>query len=111
MAKEKKDETTANALDKVNAGETVSAKELGAMLGKLNSDQENEITAEYLKIEPGEEVRVFFAEMTEIKSLAANAQPGDMSPAVRLINEDGTFSINADAVIVSTCSRLKKPTP
>lgn len=109
MAKENKSATA--ELEKLNAGENISAKAMGAMLANLQSNEENEITADYLKIEPGESVRVFFLEMTEIKSISDNAQEGDMSPAVRLVNEDGSFAINADTVIVSTCSRLKKPTP
>ena len=107
-----KDEKTATAaLAKIEQGESVSAKDMGALLKGLKANEENEITADYLKIEPGESVRVFFLEMTEIKSIADNAKEGDMSPAVRLVNEDGSFAINADTVIVSTCSRLKKPTP
>ncbi len=97
-------------LKRVEEG-NISGKELGAMLGQLNSSDENEITAEYLKLEPGEKIRVFFLEMTEIKSIADDAKPGDMSPAVRFVNEDGSYAINADTVIVSTCSRLKKVTP
>ena len=113
MAKEVKEkEVNATALlKKVEAGETLSSKELGAMLSKLNASDENEITADYLAIEVGEQVRVFFVEMTEIKSIKADAKDGDMSPAVRFVNEDGSFAINADAVIVSTCSKLKKITP
>ena len=79
MAKEDKSATA--ALAKIEAGESISAKEMGSMLGALKANEENEITADYLKIEPGESVRVFFLEMTEIKSIADNAKEGDMSPA------------------------------
>ncbi len=99
------------ALIKTAIDGKVSSKELGAMLSKLNSSEENEITAEYMKIEPGESVRAWFMEMTSIKSIADGAQEGDMSPAARFAMEDGSFTINADAVIVSTVSKLKKPTP
>lgn len=98
-------------MKQINNGESISSTEMGAILKGMQANPENEITADYLKIEPGESVRVFFVEMTEIKSIREGASDGEMSPAVRLVNEDGSFAINADTVIVSTCSRLKKPTP
>jgi hypothetical protein len=113
MAKvETKDKAVSSTeLIKKAEDQSISSKELGGMLSQLNSSEENEITAEYLKIEVGESVRVWFVEMTEIKSIAEDAKPGDMNPAVRLMNEDGSFAINADTVIVSTCSKLKGRTP
>jgi len=100
-------ETTA-ILKKVEQGSATPA-ELGAILKDLKFDENLEVTSEYLKFEIGEEIRVWFVEMATIKKLEGN--DGEVTGAVRLITEDGTRCINADAVVVSTCKQFKKGTP
>ncbi len=94
--------------DKANLA-TMSNSDLAALLPKLSSSDDNEITSEYLKIEVGEGVRAFFMEMVEINKL--EGEEGEKSPAARFLTSDGKFVINADVVVVSTCSRLEKLTP
>ena len=100
-------ETTA-VMKKAEEGTATSA-ELGSILSGLKFDEEREVTSEYLKFEIGEESRVWFMGMTHIKKLESTT--GEMVDAVRLVTEDGTRCINADAVVVSTCKQFKKATP
>lgn len=62
------------------------------------------LDSDYFKLEPGEEARVVFVEMTQIPKLN---RPGEMTDAVKLIGKDKRYKINADAVIVSTCKALE----
>jgi hypothetical protein len=113
MAEAKKNVTSKEVAKKVNLETTDLSKldqnEIGQLLENLEADDNNEITSEYLKIEIGEEVRVWFTEMTKIKK--KGGKDGEMTDACRFITSDGIRVINADAVIVSTVSNLKKPTP
>lgn len=113
MAKEevKKNDSRALLLNKVKEGKVLDMTEMGAVLSELTARPENEITADYIKLKPGESTRIFFQEMTTIKSIKEGAIEGETSPAIRFVTEEGFFGINADTVIVSTCSKLKKPTP
>jgi len=79
---------------------------MGAMLSGLQAKPENEMTSEYLKLEISEEVRCWFLGMAKIKKI--DGEDGETSDAVRLLQEDGSYAINADAVIVSTCRQFIK---
>jgi hypothetical protein len=96
-------------LAKVEKNEQVSSKEMAEILDSFEANDENEVTGEYMQMEPGSVVRAWFQEMTEMQKL--NGKDGETVPAVRLLLADGTFGINANAVIVSTCQRFKKVTP
>lgn len=65
----------------------------------------NEIGSDYFTLEPGEEARLLFVEMTEMNGMGD--QEGAMIPAVKLFNpKDGKYKINADKVVVSACRAL-----
>lgn len=113
MGKEEKQTAKSNPLvkhiGKPEELENLSNEQLGGMLGSLVASDDNEITSEYLKIEVGEGVRAFFLEMVEINKL--DGAPGEKTQAARLLLDSGKFAINADVVVVSTCSNLKRNTP
>lgn len=83
--------------------------ELGAALEHLTFKDSDEITSDYVKLEPGQEVRCFYLEMTEIGKVGSTT--GEKVPAARLVMPDGSFAINADAVVVSTLRNCKRWQP
>lgn len=87
----------------------LSPEEVGKLLGQLVSDEANEITGEYLKIEVGETRRVLFIGMTTMKKI--DGEDGERTPAAKFITDSGEHVINADAVVVSTCQSLQPYTP
>jgi hypothetical protein len=95
------------ALETINAGGAVSKMEMASLLDTFVSDEENEITAEYMTLEVGESKRVWFLEMIEINSIEGAGK----TPAARFLLPDGLYAINANAVVVSTCEKLGKATP
>lgn len=83
--------------------------QLGATLESMAHTDADEITSEYQKIEEGEELKCYFVEMAKINKI--NGEPGEKADAVRLLLSDGSFAINADSVIVSTCRSLPRLQP
>lgn len=82
---------------------------LGAALETLTFTDSDEITSDYVKLEPGQEVRCFYLEMTEINKIGG--KDGEKVPAARLVMPDGSFAINADAVVISTLRNCKRWQP
>lgn len=87
----------------------VNLANLGASLEAMTFTESDEITSDYMKLEPGQEVRCFFLEMTEINKIGTTT--GEKVPAVRLVMPDGSFAINADAVVVTTLRNCKRWQP
>lgn len=70
-----------------------------------NAEIGEEVGSDYFTLEPGEESRVIFLQMTEMNSMSG--RPGEMTPAVHLLSaEDGRKKICADKVIVSVCRQF-----
>lgn len=97
---------TQAALEKINAGEKLDVLEMGSLLENLTPDENQELTSDYLKIEVGEEVRVWLVGMKKIKKI--DGEDGEMTDAAEFILDDGSRAINADAVVVSTCKSIEK---
>lgn len=89
--------------------EKMSPKQLGDMLKSMEPNKDRNLVADYFTMEPGEEKKVIFIEKTEMQKY--NGESGEMTPAVRLLTEDGSEAINADKVLVTCLSRLPKLTP
>lgn len=104
--KEQKNDETSNQLMQIQTeeGKIVSVEEIFKQIE--NAEVGMEIGADYFKIEPGEQKRVLFVEMTEMNGIGE--KNGQMIPAVRLMAGDGRFKINADKVLVSTCRALSE---
>ena len=86
----------------------VSQIELGAMLDSFEANEEDEVTSEYLQIEVGEELRVWFIEMFDTKKIG---KTNDIVQTARFIQRDGSRAISQTSMLVSTCAQFKKPTP
>jgi hypothetical protein len=91
------------------SNQDLNLEQLGATLTQMKFTEADEVTSEYQKIEEGEELKCFFVEMTKINKIGG--EPGEKSDAVRLLLPEGSFAINADAVIVSTCRGLARLQP
>lgn len=63
-----------------------------------------ELTADYLKLEEGEEVRLLLVEMTSMAGMGD--KKGEMVEAGKFIGKDGRYKICADKVLVSACRGL-----
>lgn len=100
-AKEKTKELPAAV--KTADGEVVQTKELVAMLDKATVDTSKDLVNEYFTMEAGEEERVVYLGLTEMKN-----QQGEMGEAIRLFTKKGEV-INADKVLVSAFRREKAP--
>lgn len=101
MAKEE----TVNAPTKiaVEGGKEMSVDQIIAQLKKGKVGEI--LNSEYFSIEEGEEKRILFIGMGEIRGKGNKSS--EMVKAVKLIDsEDGKVKINADVVLVSTCDAL-----
>lgn len=87
----------------------MSQSELGATLDSFEVDEENEVTSEYLQIEVGEELRVWFIEMFDTKKIGTKTN--EVAPTARFIQRDGSRAISQTSMLVSTCAQFKKATP
>lgn len=105
-----KNEKTAVAVIPADADiTTMDLKQLGKSLEKMSYGENDELTSEYINFEVGEEVRAFIVGLVKITK--KGGQPGELSDAVKLLLPDGSFGINADAVVVSTLRDLPLNTP
>ncbi len=85
------------------SGKIVSVAELAKQFE--TAEVGTAIGADYFTIEPGEEARLLFVEMTEMNGMGADKDK--MIDAVKLFDpKDGRFKINADKVVVSACKSL-----
>lgn len=111
MAKTEISKTKKTSIDIGNAEDLNkhSQADLGAMLDEMNADESNEVTSEYLNLEPGEEARVWFIDTFETKKIGTLTN--EMATTARFITGSGARAISQTAVIVSTVLGFKKPTP
>lgn len=90
----------------------LSPERLGAMLSVMTADEADALTSEYLNIEVSQSIRAVYVEMTEMNGQEKfNQKAGEKIKCAKLILENGTYAINADKVLVSTCENLKPYTP
>lgn len=86
----------------------VGGKEMSIeqIMAQLKAGKAGEVlNSEYFSIEEGEEKRILFIGMGEIRGKGNKSS--EMVKAVKLIDsEDGKIKINADVVLVSTCDAL-----
>lgn len=83
-------------------GKTVSLDDLLEQMN--NAEVGMELTADYLKLEDGEAVKLLFIEMTEMQG--QGEKKGQLVPAAKFIGMDKRFKICADKVLVSTCTGI-----
>lgn len=77
-------------------------------LESINEMERNfSLNAEYLKMEEGENIRVFTFQNTEM----VDRETGEISPAVHLMTPDKKILITASNMIVDTCKSLPAFTP
>lgn len=105
MAETKEKPKALPAAVKTADGEVVQTADLVKMLDNAKVDTTKDLVNEYFTMEPGEEERVVFLGLTEMKN-----QQGEMGEAVRLFTKKGEV-INADKVLVSALRREKAPFP
>ena len=100
---EKTKEKEVPATIQVEGGKEMSTEQLMAFLQKGKAGEI--LNSEYFSIEEGEEKRVMFLGMSQIRG--KGEKRSEMVPAVKLFDsEDGKIKINADVVMVSTCEAL-----